>query len=88
MTDPSGTYWGHRAAVIGAGAQTVTEVLEQGYESTLDMDGIILLALNALKQVIESELDSTKVEISAITEEDKKLKKVSAEEISKYIERM
>jgi proteasome alpha subunit len=88
MTDPSGTYWGHRAAVIGAGAQTVTEALEQGYNSGLDLDGMILLALNALKQVIESDLDSTKVEISVITEEEKKLKKITDEEIAKYIEKM
>lgn len=88
MTDPSGTYWGHRAAVIGAGAQTVTEVLEQGYNSSLDLDGIILLALNALKQVIESELDATKVEIAVITEEEKSLRKITEEEISNFISKM
>ncbi len=88
MTDPSGTYWGHRGAVIGAGAQTVTEVLEQGYNSSLDLDGIILLALNALKQVIESELDATKVEIAVITEEEKSLRKITEEEISNFISKM
>ena len=63
-------------------------MLEQGYNSSLDLDGIILLALNALKQVIESELDATKVEIAVITEEEKSLRKITEEEISNFISKM
>jgi proteasome alpha subunit len=85
MTDPSGTYLEYFAAVIGAGEQKATEVLEQGYKSDLDLEGAVLLSLNALKQAIESELDESNVEIALITEEEKKFKKLSAEEITRYI---
>jgi len=87
MTDPSGTHIGYRAAVIGAGEQKATEVLEQGYKPDLDLDGMILLSLSALKQAIESELDASKVEIAVIAEEERKFKKLSVEEIANYVER-
>jgi proteasome alpha subunit len=88
VTDPSGTYIEYRAAVIGAGEQKATEVLEQGYRSDLDLDGAISLSLNALKQAIGSELTESNVEIAVITEDEKKFKKISADELTKYIDNL
>ncbi|WP_342766541.1 proteasome subunit alpha, partial [Candidatus Borrarchaeum sp.] len=86
-TDPSGTYFGNLAAVIGAGEQQALELLEKDYQPDLDLDGMILLSLRALEQVIESELDATKVEITVITEDERKLKNLTVEEITNYIKR-
>ena len=86
-TDPSGTYFGNLAAVIGAGEQQALELLEKEYQPDLDLDGMILLSLKVLEKVIESELDATKVEIAVITEDERKLKSLTIEEITNYIKR-
>ncbi|MFX0136006.1 MAG: archaeal proteasome endopeptidase complex subunit alpha, partial [Candidatus Hodarchaeota archaeon] len=54
LTDPSGAFWGYRANAIGSGAQTVQEELEKEYKPEMTLDEAILLALKALKQVIET----------------------------------
>lgn len=88
MTDPSGTYWGHRGAAIGAGTQTVTEFLEKEYEMDINLEGAILIALNALKQVIEGELDPTKVEVALVKTDTKLFEKIAPEKVQDYIDKL
>ncbi|MHA1130227.1 MAG: archaeal proteasome endopeptidase complex subunit alpha [Candidatus Helarchaeota archaeon] len=85
MTDPSGAFWGYKAQAIGAGAQTVREVLEKEYDEKRSVDEIILMALNALQKVIEAELDPTKAEIAVIRTESKKFERLSLKEMENYI---
>jgi len=85
MTDPSGAFWGYLAQAIGSGAQTVREILEKEYKKGMKLDEAIQLALKALKEVIESDLDSTKVEIAVIKNDAKKFEKLSDEALDGYI---
>ena len=85
MTDPSGAFWGYLAQAIGSGAQTVRELLEKEYKKGLKLEDAIKLALKALKEVIESDLDSTKVEIAVIKNDTKKFEKLSDEALDGYI---
>jgi len=62
-------------------------LLEKDYQPDIDLNGMILLSLKVLEQVIESELDATKVEIAVITEDERKLKRLTVEEIINYINR-
>lgn len=88
MTDPSGAYWSYKAQAIGAGAQTVREFLEKEYGDTLKLDDCVMLSLNALKQVIEGKLDSTKVEIAVVRADERKFDKLSADTVQTYIEKL
>jgi proteasome alpha subunit len=88
MTDPSGAFWGYKANAIGAGAQQVREYLEKEYDEKKSLDEIIVMALNALKKVIETELDTTKAEIAIIKTTDKKFERLSMAEMQKYIDKV
>jgi len=88
MTDPSGAYWSYKAQAIGAGAQAVREFLEKEYSDTLKLDDCVMLSLNALKQVIEGKLDSTKVEIAVVRADEREFDKLSVDTVQGYIERL
>jgi proteasome alpha subunit len=85
MTDPSGAFWGYRAQAIGSGAQTVREELEKDYDENKTVDEIILVALGALKKVIEADLDASKAEIAVIRSETKKFERLSQTELENFI---
>ena len=85
MTDPSGAYWGYLAQAIGSGAQTVREILEKEYKEGITLDEAITLALKALKEVIESDFDSSKVEVAIIKKETRKFEKISDNKLEEYI---
>ncbi|MHA1238599.1 MAG: archaeal proteasome endopeptidase complex subunit alpha [Candidatus Odinarchaeia archaeon] len=88
MTDPSGAYWGYKAQAIGSGAQAVKEILEEEYKEDLSLEDAIKLSLKALKKVIESNLDSTKVEIAIIKSDERKFKKLPPKTVQEYIDDM
>ncbi|MEM1657844.1 MAG: archaeal proteasome endopeptidase complex subunit alpha [Candidatus Jordarchaeales archaeon] len=85
MTDPSGTYWGYWATAIGAGSQKAKEILEKEYKKDINLEEGIKLALTALKAVLEGEFDATRVEIAIVDVKTRKFRKLSAEEVQKYI---
>jgi proteasome alpha subunit len=86
MTDPSGAYWGFKAQAIGSGAQNVKELLEKEYKDDINLDQAVKLSLKALKQVIESDFDSNKVEIAIIENKDKIFRVMSQKEVQEYID--
>lgn len=88
LTDPSGAFWGYQANAIGSGSQTVQELLEKEYKSEMTLDEVIVIALKALKQVIETELDSTKVEIAYCKTDIKEFERLSNEELEEYIKKI
>lgn len=88
MTDPSGTYWGYWATAIGAGSQKAKEILEKEYKKDLNLEEGIKLSLTALKAVLEGEFDASRVEIAIVDIQTKKFRKLSAEEVQKYIENL
>ena len=87
-TDPSGVVAAYKCQAIGGGAQTVTEFLEKRYDEKLPLDDAILLALEALRVMVEGDLDVDKVEMSLIRTETEHFEKLSSEELSGYIKKL
>lgn len=87
-TDPSGVVAAYKCQAIGGGAQTVTEFLERRYDEKLSMDEAILLAIEALRTVIEGEVDAEKLEMAIIPSKSKRFEKLSLEDLTKYIKRL
>jgi len=87
-TDPSGVVAAYRAQAIGGGASTVIEIFERRYDEGMSLDDAILMALEAVRAVIEGDLESDKVEMAIIATEMKRFKKLSSEELAKYITRL
>ncbi|PWI49701.1 proteasome endopeptidase complex, archaeal, alpha subunit [Candidatus Heimdallarchaeota archaeon B3_Heim] len=74
MTEPSGSYWGYRAAAIGSGTPIIVEDLENSYRKiSKTLQEGILVALKALQKVSDDKLDPDMVEIAIISSSDRKL---------------
>ena len=54
----------------------------------MPIDDVVTLALEALRAVIEGELNPEKVEMAVIPSETKRFEKLSFEDLSKSIKRM
>ncbi|MEM1597764.1 MAG: archaeal proteasome endopeptidase complex subunit alpha [Pyrobaculum sp.] len=84
QTDPSGVYIGYYAAAIGAESGTITEFLEKNYKYDLDIESCTELALRALTSAVEI-TDSSSVEVAYASVEEKKVKKMTAEEVASLL---
>ncbi len=86
-TDPSGAYRKYYAHAIGAGEQTAREILEKEYRRDITLEQAIQLALKILDKIIEGGVEAKKVEMGLADAKTRRFRKVSQEEIAKYIER-
>ncbi|MCD6510075.1 MAG: archaeal proteasome endopeptidase complex subunit alpha [Thermoprotei archaeon] len=84
-TDPSGAYRKYYAHAIGAGEQTAREILEKEYRRDMALSDIIVLSLKILDKVIEGGVESFKVEMGVADVKSRRFKKLSQEEIERYI---
>lgn len=87
QTDPGGNYFGFRAAAIGAGGETLKDFLEAGYRDDFKLDDAVILAIQCLAKVMEGKIDPTKVRVAIISTGTKKFRKLTNEELEKYIKR-
>lgn len=84
-TDPSGVVAAYKAHAIGGGAEEATEVLEREYKEDMDIAASIKLALMALGNVVDGELEAKKIEMAKVDSDTKVFKKMSEEEITEAI---
>ncbi|MEM4725117.1 MAG: archaeal proteasome endopeptidase complex subunit alpha, partial [Candidatus Hadarchaeum sp.] len=87
-TDPSGVVAAYKCQAIGGGAQTVTDFFEKNYDEKLSLEDAILLALEALRLVVEGEFTEENVEMAVIPVKTGRFEKLSNEEIAKYIKKL
>ena len=87
-TDPSGVVAAYKCQAIGGGAQTVTDFFEKKYDEKLSLDDAILLALEALRMVVDGEFKEESVEMVVIPVKTKHFVKLSDGELAKYIKRL
>jgi len=87
QTDPSGACWGYRAVAIGAGSDTVKEILESKYKENLSMEQSVLLAIECLSKVIEGKLEAQKISAVLIPADTQKFRKLPDEEVEDYIKK-
>lgn len=85
QTDPSGACWGFKAVSIGAGGDTVREILEVKYKEDMPLEEAILLAVECLSKVIEGKLEPRKTRVVTIPTRTKKFTVLSYDEIAGYI---
>ena len=88
MTEPSGAYAGYFAVSIGAGSQAVTEFFEKHYHQDITVEEGQLLALKALKGVIEGGLTPEKIEMAVVTTDTRIFEKVPLERMEQFIKRV
>jgi len=88
VTDPSGAYWGYKAAAIGAGAETARELLEAEYKPDMSLDQAILLALSCLSKIVEGPLDPSKLRIAVIPTDTREFHMLTEDEETEHISKL
>lgn len=87
-TDPSGVVAAYKCQAIGGGAQAATDLLEKKYDERLSLEDAVLLALEALRLVVEGEFTEENVEMAVIPVKTRRFEKLSSEEIAKYMKKL
>ncbi|MHB8352726.1 MAG: archaeal proteasome endopeptidase complex subunit alpha [Thermoplasmata archaeon] len=82
-TEPSGSLTSFRATSTGGNKAPVMELLEKRYESGMDADQAILLAIEGIRQSLEDPQTLAQIEVCVI-EESKGFRRLSLEEVQKY----
>jgi proteasome alpha subunit len=85
-TDPSGTLLEYKASAIGTGRPAVMKVFEEDYREGMKIADAIPMGLKALHAATEGKFDVNNVEISVIGTEDGGFRRMSREEVDKYVE--
>ena len=85
-TDPSGTLLEYKASSIGTGRPAVMKVFEEDYQEGMKIADAIPMGLKALHAATEGKFDVNNVEIGVIGTENGGFRRMSREEVDKYVE--
>jgi proteasome alpha subunit len=87
-TDPSGALIEYKATAIGAGRATAMEIFEDKYREDMTKDEAIELALTVMNEVTEGRMTEETIEVAVIELETKEFRKLTPEEVKKYISKV
>jgi proteasome alpha subunit len=87
-TDPSGTLLEYKATGIGTGRPAVMKVFEEDYDPDMTSKEGIMMGLKALHAATEGKFDVNTVEIGIVDKADKLFRKMSAEEVKTYVDKI
>lgn len=85
-SDPSGSYRGYKARALGRNAEEANKLLEERYQEGLDLGEAITLSIEAVKVASGGDLDPSVVKVAVVPIETKAFRRLSEEEVTKYIQ--
>lgn len=85
VTDPSGTYLGYDAIAIGGNSDQVNDFLEKVYRDGMTLDEVCVLAAKCVLKASEEKTESRHIKMAVIDVQTKKMRRLSDEEIQKYL---
>jgi|UniRef100_A0A7J2TAB6 proteasome alpha subunit len=86
-TEPSGLYFKYYGVAAGVGEQTVSSYLEKHYNPKMTVEELIILGLRALRASLEEPLKVERVEIGFADISIKAFRKLTAEEVQRFLEK-
>ncbi len=84
-TDPTGSYRGYKAKAMGRNADQANKLLDEKYEDGIPLGDAVRLAIEAVKTASNGEVTPDIVKIAVIPEETKTFRRLSEEEVAKYM---
>jgi len=87
-THPSGTYRGHKATAVGAGRETVINILKEEYNEDISLEDALKLAVKCLVKAPEAKQLPPRMKIGVIPSTTKKLEMLSDDKIEQYIKEL
>jgi proteasome alpha subunit len=83
--DPSGSYRGYYATSVGRNSDDANKFLEETYKNDVSLEGAINLAVDTIKKASDSGVTSKIVKVAVIPSDTKVFKRLSEEEVEKYL---
>lgn len=87
-THPSGTYRGHKATAVGAGKETVMNVLREDYREDMNLEDTVKLAVKCLVKALEARQLPPRIKVALVPTETKKMEMLSDEKIEGYVKKL
>lgn len=87
-THPSGTYRGHKATAMGAGKETVMNVLREEYREDMNLEDTVKLAVKCLVKALEARQLPPRIKVALVPTETKKMEMLSDEKIEGYVKKL
>jgi proteasome alpha subunit len=84
-THPSGTYRGYKATALGAGRETVLNILKEEYKESMNLEDTTKLAVKCLIKALDARQLPQRIKIAVIPAATKKLEMLSDGKIDTYI---
>ena len=84
-THASGAYWSYKATAMGAGRETVLNILKEEYREDMSLEDAVTLAVKCLTKALEARQLAPRIKIAVIPSATKKMKMLSDEKIKGYI---
>ncbi|MEM2937309.1 MAG: archaeal proteasome endopeptidase complex subunit alpha [Candidatus Bathyarchaeia archaeon] len=88
ITHPSGTYKGHKAVAVGAGRETVMNILKEEYRENMPLEDACKLGVKCLVKALEARQLTPRIKIAVIPSATKKMEMLSDEKIEKYMKNL
>lgn len=86
VTDPTGVYFQHRAAVIGENYAEIEKVIEKGYKQSMSVNDAVKLGITALKKTVE-DLNSKRIDCAYLKKGEKEPKFLEDKEIQALLKK-
>ncbi|MEM3704133.1 MAG: archaeal proteasome endopeptidase complex subunit alpha, partial [Candidatus Bathyarchaeia archaeon] len=87
-THPSGTYRGHKAIAVGAGKETVMNILREEYRDNMSLEDTTKLAVKCLVKALEARGLPPRIKIAVIPTSTKKMEMLSDEAVEGYMKKL
>ncbi len=87
-TDPSGALIEYKATAIGSGVNAAMDLFEEKYDDDCTLEEAIELGLDALYEATNGKVSKNSVEIAIIEVATQEYRKLSEDEVSKYVENL
>lgn len=84
VSDVTGNYIGYNATAIGENDERIKEMLRESWRQGMTVEQGIKLALTIFKKVLGKNFNMERFEVAYIKRDEKKVKRVSGEALSKY----
>jgi proteasome alpha subunit len=84
-THASGAYRGYKATAMGAGRETVLNILKEQYREDMSLEDATMLAVKCLTKALEARQLAPRIKIAVIPSTTKKMKMLSDEKLKGYI---
>jgi len=82
-TDPTGTFFRYKAAVIGEAETEVEEIIKKDYKESMTVDDGIKLGIKALVKVLDGNFGPERVDVVFIRTPEKRFKRLERKDIEK-----